>query len=51
MRAAEIYEDAFRQKFEFVVRSQQDRIAILAASLNPDLVVVAVDGDRVVGFS
>ena len=50
-RAAELYEEAFRQKFLPIVRSREKIIEILADSIQPELAVVALEGDRLVGLA
>lgn len=50
-QAAIMYDDAFRQKYEPIIRSQEDRIEILAQSFHPDLAIVALEGERLVGLA
>ena len=50
LQAAILYEEAFRQKFEPIVRSQEDRLAILSQSFRPDLAFVAMEGRSIVGL-
>ena len=50
-RAAELYEEAFRQKFIPVVKSKDKMTDILEESIMPDYAVVALKGERLVGLA
>ena len=46
-----MYEEAFRQKFLPVVKSQEKMIEILEESIKPEYAVVALEGERLVGLA
>lgn len=48
-QAAELYYEAFRQKFEPIMNSQEDGVAILEESFAPDLGIIALCRDELVG--
>lgn len=49
--AAELYEEAFHQKFAPIVKSREKMIHILADSIKPELAVVSMEGERLVGLA
>ena len=49
-RVAEMCYEAFRPKFEPILRSRQHGIAILERDLNPDLIAVAECEERLAGM-
>jgi GNAT superfamily N-acetyltransferase len=50
-QAAELYYDAFRQKFEPIFRAQNQGLAILEKAFNSDLAFVAVHQNRLLGLA
>ncbi len=50
-RAAELYEEAFRQKFFPVAKSKEKMVEILTESIKPEYAVAAFEGDRLVGLA
>ncbi len=50
-RAAELYEEAFQQKFTPIVKSREKMVEILVDGIQPELSVVALEGDRLVGLA
>jgi len=50
-QAAELYYEAFRQKFEPIMNSQEDGVAILKESFDPDLGIIASYRDKLVGVA
>ncbi|MGB2693393.1 MAG: GNAT family N-acetyltransferase [Thermodesulfobacteriota bacterium] len=51
VRAAELYEEAFRQKFAPIVKSREKLIEILADSIQTEFAVVALKENRLVGLA
>lgn len=50
-KAAELYEEAFRQKFLPIVKSSKKMKEILIDAIQPELAVVALEGERLVGLA
>lgn len=50
-RAAELYEEAFQQKFTPIVKSREKMVRILDDGIKPELAVVALEDDRLVGLA
>ena len=50
-RAAELYKDAFHQKFFPVVKSQEKMVEILTESIKPEYAVAAFEGESLVGLA
>ena len=50
-KAAELYEEAVRQKFLPIVKSSEKMLEILVDSIQPELAVVALEEDRLVGIA
>ncbi|GJM15128.1 MAG: molybdopterin-guanine dinucleotide biosynthesis protein MobC [Thermodesulfobacteriota bacterium] len=51
IRAAELYEEAFRQKFAPIVKSRKKLIEILTDCIKPEFAVVALKEERLVGLA
>lgn len=51
LRAAELYEEAFRQKFSPIVKSREKLIEILIDAIQPELAVVAIEEERLAGLA
>ncbi len=51
VRAAELYEEAFRQKFAPIIKSREKLIEILADSIQPEFAVVALVEERLIGLA
>jgi ribosomal protein S18 acetylase RimI-like enzyme len=50
-QAARLYEEAFRQKLTPAVADEADRVALLETAIDPELAIVAVEGDELVGIA
>ena len=50
-KAAELYEEAFQQKFTPIVKSREKMVQILVDGIQPELAVAALEGDRLVGLA
>ena len=50
-QAAELYYEAFRQKFEPIMSSRQHGVAILEKAFDPELAIVALCRDRLAGVA
>lgn len=48
--AAALYDEAFRQKFELIVKDPAQRVAILAEAICPEFAIVAIEADRLTGL-
>ena len=48
--AAALYDEAFRQKFEPIVKDPAQRVAILAEAICPEFAIVAIEADRLIGL-
>ena len=48
--AAALYDEAFRQKFELIVKDPAQRVAILAEAICPEFTIVAIEADRLAGL-
>ena len=51
LRAAELYEEAFGQKFTPMFKSRETIIEILHDTIKPELALVAIENDRLVGLA
>lgn len=51
LKAAELYEEAFQQKFAPIVKSKEKLIEILAVSIQPEFAVVALKENHLVGLA
>ncbi len=49
--AARLYDEAFGQKFKFIIKDMDKRIAVLAESILPDLAIVAIEEGRLAGIA
>lgn len=51
LRAAELYEGAFRQKFLPVIKSTEKTVEILVDSIIPEYAVAAIENERLIGIA
>ncbi len=49
--AARLYDEAFGQKFKFIIKNKEKRITILADCISPDPAIVALEEDRLAGIA